>query len=480
MSAMDYLQDERQREAVAFEVSQRIFELIRNNPKSNLRVIAEMLGATKFLSTIDGGRNKAPVLHFDVKGFVGELKSQHNLNATLLMPEIIEKTTNTILPPDPGEIETGSGAGIEAKEIIPRSRYLVELLSEMNIPYQVHSGTNMPNMMRALSYQAFVLPTLNKVILVNNEEGNATFIVHNISPENLKIVTELTKDQLKQQDNVDVIIFNKPVNEWKQDIASAIMRESAQPSFNKKIIRSVDSIGDNKEKIKRTPESALKELETAFELWHTKEGSNKEANFRLEWLKKNGFWNLYIWSIDPSGTSISDLVLMSNNDELKARFKRQEKTERTAESALKELEAAFNIWLSNEGENPEAKFREWWLKNNGYMNLCMWAKRSRGVPLSELVNISKNELLRSRFEKQDHVWRTRESALTELESAFMFWQETEGKNPKAKFNIAWLLDNGYKNLYDWSIRIGGTAISELVEKIKNEELKRRFEKLSNK
>jgi len=216
---------EMRQEILKFELQQKILELVRSN-SNNLATIAQILGAEKFI-TITQIKGQAPVTSLDVSGFITDLQATNNLH-DLKLPERLSKLNRTILPPDVGEIITGSGAGIEKKKIIPRSRYLMEILADLNLSYTSDNGTNDPNMMRGLSYVAFTIPEINTLILVNDEENNATFVIHNVNEDtenNRDFFIGLTKDQIKTYttEKVAVVRFDKTATEWKEEITKLLV-----------------------------------------------------------------------------------------------------------------------------------------------------------------------------------------------------------------------------------------------------------------
>ncbi len=51
------------------------------------------------------------------------------------VPEVFEYFDRVLVPPGKGEIKTGSGAGMEEKEVIPRTQYLMSFLAANGIRY---------------------------------------------------------------------------------------------------------------------------------------------------------------------------------------------------------------------------------------------------------------------------------------------------------------------------------------------------------
>ncbi len=504
MSQYDEQNPEIAQEAVAFDIGQRIFELIRQNPNDSLKTIAEILGATKYLSVIDVGNGKAPVLHFDVRSFVGELKSTKKLQ-TLVMPSAIGITNETFLPPDAGEIKTGGGTGIEQKDVIPRTRYLIEVLSELDLAYKVYNGVNQPNMMRKLSYQAFVIPDIKKLVLVNNEEGNATFIIHDAEEEVWRHFVSKTKDELKSLDQgkVTVVFFNKSPEEWKQEMTLLLMFGVPQKTGDNLELESdeadvglpvePESIPDldtkdgqpekkKKEYKKRTIESAVLELEEAFVKWQG-EPKDTRGDFCIYWLIKNDYLGLDLWcrKKDAQGNlkhvSMPDLVQKSSNDELKNSFTRREK--HTEAEIQTELENAFKKWQGQPTEE-RGKFSIQWLKDNDYSWLYDWTQGN--IDIAVMVAKSKNAEMISNFERQvaseDY---TEISALSKLEEVFEKWLALP-ENDRGYFNTNWLSQD-HEDLVSWSLRKNSKgqkmhlSIEDLVAKSTDDQMKKAFTKL---
>ncbi|MBI5229884.1 MAG: hypothetical protein HY981_01110, partial [Candidatus Magasanikbacteria bacterium] len=465
MPSSDYLHPpEAQEETLAWSINQEITAFIADHPGINLQTLSEMLGATKFFKLIPSkSRDSSAIQYLNVSEFVEALKAQHHLHA-INMPETIATTDDTFLPPDPGEIATGSGQGIEIKVIIPRTRYLIEVLTELHLSYSVHEGRNTPNMLRQLSYQAFEVPEKGLVILINNEEGNATFIVHHVEENNQtnnwKHFSQFTKDQLKAlgQDKVTVIIFNQPAEEWKREIAHVIVSGQTDKKPHKPTTLPDDNA---KPELKhRTAESALQELEEAFKKWQELSEETR-GRFNSNWLKKNGFEGLYNWcKIKTSegrakNIPLGVLVARSSNQELKNSFEKREQEEPyTDSSALAKLEEAFKKWQELP-EETRGKLNSNWLEKNGFGGLYNWCKiktsegGAKNIPLGVLVARSSNIELKNSFEKREKEKPyTDASALAKLEEAFKKWQELS-EETRGRFNSNWLEKNGFGGLYNW-------------------------------
>ncbi len=197
---------------------------------ASLESAAELLGAEQFLIKEQGRGKSGTALSFKVEDFIRwAVDSAKNQNYQLQLPDHLVSLEETILPPDVGELRAGSGAGFEQAGYIPRTRYLMDLLTEMKLQYAVVDGTNTPEMIRQLSYKAFLLPQLGKMVLVCDEEGNATYLVNNVRGErNWQQFINLKKSQLRNladQGEVVVVSYQGDSELWKQRVSELLSAE---------------------------------------------------------------------------------------------------------------------------------------------------------------------------------------------------------------------------------------------------------------
>ncbi len=212
------------REDFRMKTSKRIEGYLREGlPVSEM---AQILNARDFVTReVKKGKE---FTHFKVKEYVDDLISK---GANLQLPETIIQSGELILPPDAGEIQqatTGENK-FEKPKYIPRTQFLMELLSDMEIPYSVVSGKNDPNMVRKLSYQLFILPENSRIVMVNNEEGNATYIIKDIENpiENWENYSKMTKQQLQELgDKIEKLPYLGNVDSWKQEVKSLLLQDS--------------------------------------------------------------------------------------------------------------------------------------------------------------------------------------------------------------------------------------------------------------
>lgn len=209
---------EMRKETYRRETNSRLENLLGGG--APLKDIADLLDAREFLNYHPAPRGKQPVVTFDAAGFINRETAK---KTPLQVPETFVKLPAVIIPPDAGELQkTGSEAGFEKKEIIPRSRFLIEFLSDAKEPYSVIEGTNSPGMIRGLSYRVFILPRMEKIVFINDEEGNATFVVHN-EPHPEKSFAQyaaLSKEQLKALPDTKIshLIYQRSKEAWLQNM----------------------------------------------------------------------------------------------------------------------------------------------------------------------------------------------------------------------------------------------------------------------
>ncbi|MFH1425842.1 MAG: hypothetical protein ABIG66_00200 [Candidatus Kerfeldbacteria bacterium] len=143
--------------------------------------IARMLDAEAFLYSM-GNKTRA---HSAVLGFdpVAYAEAEARKPKPARLPEHTTKLKVPLMPPDKQEIKTGSGEGWKDREIILRTQYMQELLTELEIDYDLIDGTNTEEMMRSLSYKGFVIKDSGKIVMVNDEEGEATYVIHSIQED---------------------------------------------------------------------------------------------------------------------------------------------------------------------------------------------------------------------------------------------------------------------------------------------------------
>ncbi|MBI2437158.1 MAG: hypothetical protein HYV41_05500 [Candidatus Magasanikbacteria bacterium] len=424
-------------EAYRLKLQEEVKNLFGSESTVPMQDIVHILGAKEFL-TID---TKRKVLTFDAKRYVDSLvKRLRNEGLKLQLPKKVEIEPEVVFPPGEGEIKTGSEAGIEKKKEFQRNALLIELLSENQIPYETpRISKTTPDMMRGEGYTVYFLPTLQKTVCVNNEEGNTTIILFDTQSydDAKKIFGIYTKKQLRTDYNgLAVCIdwkneFIQNPKLWKVEILNVLQSEP----LSKKMGSTDKEIMTRR----RTIETAQSELEEAYIKWLNSQ-NQKNKRFNIRWLQKNGYNALEKWIRRNEGL---DALVRRCPPELQEAFEKRDHTSgRTTENAQAELEQAFEQWLKQPVKGHK-KFNTVWLLKNGYGGLYEWTRSNESLDV--LVRRCPSELQEA-FEKRIYTF---ESAQAELEQAFEQWLEQPVKGHK-KFNTVWLLKNGYGGLYEWT------------------------------
>jgi hypothetical protein len=258
-------QEPNQAESPSVNLQQQIDRLTKTGV--HLPEVVKLLGAEEYLNNI--GTAKNPVLRFDVKSFI---ESRSPEEERIILPDAIAHTRDIILPPDEGEIITGSGMGFEEMEIIPRTARFIKLLSELNLHYSLIEGINDPRMMRSLSYRIFDIPEIKKITFVNDEEGNATFVVNDFDSRTEKVsdYASLTKDQLKELPvgKMTLVFYPGKLEEW------AVIMRAALEDQKKPYEAPISTALAEEAKEKSSTEKAA--YEKAPEGWTTNYGLAKQ------------------------------------------------------------------------------------------------------------------------------------------------------------------------------------------------------------
>ncbi len=164
---------------------------------ARIQEIAHILGAEKFVD-ID---HKKGVISFRAKEYVDSLLEKYKeTDIELQLPTAAEVEPAVVFPAGEGEIQAGSGKGLETKREFPRNALFIELLSEHDIPYEnPRISKTSEDMMRGEGYTVYFLPTLEKTVCVNNEEGNTTIILFGTQSydDAREIFTFYTKNEIR-------------------------------------------------------------------------------------------------------------------------------------------------------------------------------------------------------------------------------------------------------------------------------------------
>ncbi len=242
-----------------------------------LAEIVQLLDAEEFLTISTPRRNQAPVYSFDAQAF---LQREMERGSFEQLTDSFTKLDQTILPPDQGElITTGSGEGVQEKQQIPRCHNLAAVLTQMEQSYSVVSGTNADNMMRGETYRIFIIPALNKMVLVNDEAGNATFVVFDST--NYEAYYPLTKDELKEQPTVVTLRYPGDMAKWQSQL-QVLLEQTAAPAAPEKPAATTEKIPNDQQ---TKPEQS--EHEPPPEGWMTIKGAADTLNRSRIVIKKH-------------------------------------------------------------------------------------------------------------------------------------------------------------------------------------------------
>jgi hypothetical protein len=160
------------------------------------------------------------------------------------MDMVVTELDGVILPPGDVPIVEGRGKKVEPKEVRFQERLqkLLLLLSANGIFLDdviVCTGAITTTMMRRESYYLIEIPRLNKEILLNEQVGEATFVIDGILSRDQ--ITHYTKEELQKRygDRVIRIIFQNNTTWGEQVIATLNLRagmgEKVDVSFQERL-----------------------------------------------------------------------------------------------------------------------------------------------------------------------------------------------------------------------------------------------------
>ena len=214
------------------ELEKQVFQLLSNKPGMHLQELVQILDAEEFLVRVKGG------LQFKFKEYTNALLEKENKTGVKnILPTKVTEVDKVITPSRGGEILKGSGEGLKEKKIIPRTRYLMDVLSELGLEYRVETAKLDENMFRSRGYQIFILPEKKKLIFVNNEVGLATRVVHGfrkleqnddlgvIEPSIVDYLSSLDVDELDTDESVMVekIKYSGSEEKYKDKLRDSIL-----------------------------------------------------------------------------------------------------------------------------------------------------------------------------------------------------------------------------------------------------------------
>jgi len=218
-------------------------------------------------------------------------RSQEQLDQSYdgtLPPEIESKinyTDELFVKPDEGDLITEGTSEEKLKEpkLLPRTLLAFEVLEQLGITKNkiaITEGKNEKNMLRQQSYRSFIIPSLNKMILVCDEEGNKTLIVHTL--ENLESIRKMKKSEWKhliEEQLADTLIWCDP-EAWKIRLMDFLTAERGSG------VTKEEKEEKHKKEIKAPDKKDITEVEGAPEGWMTNLAISKNIQCDRKTVKK--------------------------------------------------------------------------------------------------------------------------------------------------------------------------------------------------
>lgn len=278
-----------------------------------------------------------------------------------------------------------------------RSKFLVEVLTELNLPYEIKLTSDKKNPGLSddevkkwatnfgedfIGDQVFILPTIQKMILVNNRGEHATYAIHDLDEncDDWETYYQIPRSKLAElgRQKITFIKYNnskdseKDAASWKTEVKRVLTEDENE--------RLKDSGSERK-----TTQDALDNLLDAYKKWLSRDPETKGL-FNHDWMKKNGFGGLMTWTSRPGNIPLQDLVKMHDNITLQEDFSRLDRSPNlTLETAKIALIQAYKEWSANTDPN-KGKFNvEWILKNSTHKNLYGWSNKPENPSLPELA-----------------------------------------------------------------------------------------------
>lgn len=139
----------------------------------------------------------------------------------------VDSPFNFVLPDSEKLIEnTGSGNGFEEKPLVPRVRFLYELLNDLGIEQcSVYEGVCSDTQFRRVPYVLFVIEELDRAVLLCEENGNRTFVKAGI--ENLEDFSFSKKSELKKRSDVRHFTWSGEEN-WKENMLGCLIDDFSE------------------------------------------------------------------------------------------------------------------------------------------------------------------------------------------------------------------------------------------------------------
>jgi hypothetical protein len=188
-----------------------------------------------------------------MSGIIHERSSRlEDIKEEIVSRSHIEK--RLFVPPDRDDkyiINVGNGGGIEEKRNIPRLLTLIYILEndlDLNLEdhkdITINKGINEENMMRKESYIRVLIPELNRIVYICDEEGNASFVFDrnsikekNLSAFELDNYTKINFNELIENNkNIGVKITQS--KNWRERMLTALTKDISEFEKKKSQVRS--------------------------------------------------------------------------------------------------------------------------------------------------------------------------------------------------------------------------------------------------
>ncbi len=213
------LELERRREALRHQCKAEYTKWVQTTgiPLSD---IATRLGHPDLVTV--AGKGKRQYTTFDLDGWINGKIREYGDNP----PSDISFSDEVNLPPGVADpIEEGDGDGFEKQPIFKRTKWTYQVLAEMKLGFVERAGFITPEMMADKPYTILFVPSLKRAILVNDQKGNATRVIFNITKiEDVEAMAKLKKKPFDNNPNYPVWPFNSPSDkdEFKDKIREAL------------------------------------------------------------------------------------------------------------------------------------------------------------------------------------------------------------------------------------------------------------------
>jgi hypothetical protein len=137
------------------------------------------------------------------------------------------------------------------KENQARFKLLKKIIKDLNIGKGVYviSGKTDKDMMRGDDYKAVVIPENDKLVLVCDAYGNATYISHQTFTDN-SLLLNLNKEELKNLSFVSSIIWKSDAEKWQEKISEELFEVNENKLSDIEVIEELEENRKNIEEKK--------------------------------------------------------------------------------------------------------------------------------------------------------------------------------------------------------------------------------------